>query len=213
MEPARITKNLNSNEPHNRTCHKNSPMKTWNTSLRQAMYSDLLLPVYFFFEYKELKLDSYLEFRPIGMTETLVFVVEGRRGIFPLLEFVDYVSFYPHNYTNNFRFVSFLTFFRTCRVQIYDIKRKGTSFRRVILGHWREKTEKSGIGTLLWNSYTAYILRLRLRKSARQRLVFIIVPEEIFLGGIVGPNVFNAFIHFTFILYFLQVLEHLERST
>lgn len=81
------------------------------------------------------------------------------------------------------------------------------------MAHWREKTEKSGIGTLLWNSYTAYILRLRLRESARQRLVFIIVPEEIFLGGIVGPNVFNAFIHFTFILYFLQVLEHLERST
>ena len=50
-------------------------------------------------------------------------------------------------------------------------------------------------------------------KVSRQRLVFIIVPEEIFLGGIVGPNVFNAFIHFTFILYFLQVLEHLERST
>ena len=81
------------------------------------------------------------------------------------------------------------------------------------MAHWREKTEKSGIGALLWNSYTAYILRLRLRKSVRQRLVFIIVPEEIFLGGIVGPNVFNAFIHFTFILYFLQVLEHLERST
>lgn len=123
-------------------------MKTWNTSLRQAMYSDLLLPINFFV-YKELKLDSHLEFRPIGMTETLVFVVEGRQGIFPLLEFIDYVSFYLHNYTNNFRFVSFLTFFRTCRVQIYDIKRKGTSFRRVILAHWREKTEKSGIETLL----------------------------------------------------------------
>ena len=78
-----------------------------------------------------------LGFDPVGMAAVLVFVVEGRQGIFPLLEFVDYVSFYLHNYTNNFQFVSFLTFFRTCRVQIYDIKRKGTSFRRVILAHWR----------------------------------------------------------------------------
>ena len=96
--------------------------------------------------------DGDVDDDPVGMAAVLVFVVEGRQGIFPLLEFVDYVSFYLHNYTNNFRFVSFLTFFRTCRVQIYDIKRKGTSFRRVILAHWREKTEKSGIGTLLWNT-------------------------------------------------------------
>ena len=73
-------------------------------------------------------LDSYLEFRPIGMTETLVFVVEGRRGIFPLLEFVDYVSFYLHNYTNNFRFVSKLTFLRTYQVQRYNLKGLNANF-------------------------------------------------------------------------------------
>lgn len=43
-----------------------------------------------------------LGFDPVGMAAVLVFVAEGRQGIFPLLEFVDYVSFYLHNYTNNF---------------------------------------------------------------------------------------------------------------
>ena len=40
VPPAGITWNPDTNELYNRACHKGTPMKTWNTSLRQAMCLD-----------------------------------------------------------------------------------------------------------------------------------------------------------------------------
>ena len=37
-------------------------------------------------------------------------------------------------------------------------------------------------------------------------LILILVEQEVFLGGIVGPDVFNAFIDIAFVFYLLQVL-------
>ena len=44
-------------------------------------------------------------------------------------------------------------------------------------------------------------------------LIFLLVEEEIVLGGVVGPDVFDRFVDFTLVFYLLQVFEHFERRT
>lgn len=66
---------------------------------------------------------------------------------------------------------------------------------------------------LSYNSHTAYIQRFKLFTQLFERLVFVLVEEEIFLTWIVRPNVFDAFIHFAFIFHFLKVFDNFERST
>ena len=44
-------------------------------------------------------------------------------------------------------------------------------------------------------------------------LIFFLVEEEIVLGGVVGPDVFDRFVDFTLVFYLLQVFEHFERRT
>ena len=44
-------------------------------------------------------------------------------------------------------------------------------------------------------------------------LIFILVEKEILLSGIVRPDILDTFIDITLILYLLQVLKHLQRST
>ena len=41
-------------------------------------------------------------------------------------------------------------------------------------------------------------------------LILILVEEEVFLGRIVGPEVFYVFVCLAFVLYFLQVLHYLH---
>ncbi len=66
---------------------------------------------------------------------------------------------------------------------------------------------------LSYNSHTAYIQRFKLFTQLFERLIFVLVEEEIFLTWIVRPNVFDAFIHFAFIFHFLKVFDNFERST
>lgn len=66
---------------------------------------------------------------------------------------------------------------------------------------------------LLYNSHTAYIQRFKLFTQLFERLIFVLVEEEVFLTWIVRPNVFDAFIHFAFIFHFLKVFDNFERST
>ena len=44
-------------------------------------------------------------------------------------------------------------------------------------------------------------------------LILILVEKEILLSGIVRPDILDTFIDITLILYLLQVLKHLQRST
>lgn len=66
---------------------------------------------------------------------------------------------------------------------------------------------------LSYNSHTAYIQRFKLFTQLFERLIFVLVEEEVFLTWIVRPNVFDAFIHFAFIFHFLKVFDNFERST
>ena len=43
-------------------------------------------------------------------------------------------------------------------------------------------------------------------------LVFVFVEQEVLLGGVVGPNVFDGFVDFAFVFEFLQVFDHFHRS-
>lgn len=42
------------------------------------------------------------------------------------------------------------------------------------------------------------------------RLVFFFVEEEVFFGGVVGPDVFDAFVGLAFVFHFLKVLDYFE---
>ena len=42
--------------------------------------------------------------------------------------------------------------------------------------------------------------------------IFVLVEEEVFLGGVVGPDVFDVLVDVTFVLYLLEVLDDLEGS-
>ena len=55
--------------------------------------------------------------------------------------------------------------------------------------------------------------RLRLELVCFQQLVLILVEQEIFFSRIVGPDVFDALIHLTFILNLLQILQYFEWSS
>ena len=41
-------------------------------------------------------------------------------------------------------------------------------------------------------------------------LIFLLVEEEVFFAGIVGPNIFDAFVNFAFVFHFLEVLDDFE---
>ena len=62
---------------------------------------------------------------------------------------------------------------------------------------------------LLYNSYTAYIQRFKLFVQLFELLVFVLVEEEIFFCGIVGPDVFDALVHIAFVFNLLQVFQNL----
>ena len=40
--------------------------------------------------------------------------------------------------------------------------------------------------------------------------IFLFVEEEVFFGGVVGPDVFDAFVGFAFVFHFLEVLDDFE---
>lgn len=40
--------------------------------------------------------------------------------------------------------------------------------------------------------------------------ILLFVEEEVFFGGVVGPDVFDAFVGFAFVFDFLKVLYHFE---
>jgi len=44
-------------------------------------------------------------------------------------------------------------------------------------------------------------------------LIFVLVEQKIFFGGIVGPDVFDTLVGFAFIFYFLKVLYHFKRCS
>ena len=44
-------------------------------------------------------------------------------------------------------------------------------------------------------------------------LIFLLVEEEVFFAGVVGPNVFDTLIDFTFVFHFLEVLDDFERNS
>lgn len=44
-------------------------------------------------------------------------------------------------------------------------------------------------------------------------LILILVPKEIILRGIVGPNILNALVDIALIFNLLQILKHLSRGT
>ena len=64
---------------------------------------------------------------------------------------------------------------------------------------------------LLYNSYTAYIQCFELFVQLFERLVFVLVEEEVFFCRIVGPDVLDALVDVTLILYLLQILQHFKR--
>ena len=41
-------------------------------------------------------------------------------------------------------------------------------------------------------------------------LVFVFVEEEVFFGGVVGPDVFDGFVGFAFVFDFLEVFDYFE---
>lgn len=43
-------------------------------------------------------------------------------------------------------------------------------------------------------------------------LILILVEKKVFFRGIVGPDVFDAVINITLVLYFLKVLKHFKWS-
>lgn len=49
-----------------------------------------------------------------------------------------------------------------------------------------QKNVKSGI-EMLYNSYTAYIQRFKLFVQQFERLVFVLIKEEVLFCGVVGP--------------------------
>ena len=46
-------------------------------------------------------------------------------------------------------------------------------------------------------------------RAVRQS-IFLFVEEEVFFGGVVGPDVFDGFVGFAFVFDFLEVLDHFE---
>ena len=42
-------------------------------------------------------------------------------------------------------------------------------------------------------------------------LIFVFFKEKVFLGGVVGPDIFDAFILIAFIFYFLKVFDYFKR--
>src|SRR5690606_34060679 len=42
--------------------------------------------------------------------------------------------------------------------------------------------------------------------------IFVFVEEEVILSGIIRPDILDAFIELTFVLHFLKVLNHFQRS-
>lgn len=52
-----------------------------------------------------------------------------------------------------------------------------------------------------------------IHKTARLvALVFVFVKQEIFFGGIIGPNIFDTVINVPLILYFLQIFQYFKWS-
>ena len=56
----------------------------------------------------------------------------------------------------------------------------------------------------------AHSYKLILTAVLDKQSVFVLVKEEIFFSGIIGPNVLNTLINLAIILYFLQVLNYLK---
>ena len=44
--------------------------------------------------------------------------------------------------------------------------------------------------------------------SADFQLILVLVEEEVFFGGVVGPDVFDAFVGFAFVFDFLKVFDY-----
>lgn len=44
-------------------------------------------------------------------------------------------------------------------------------------------------------------------------LIFVLIKKEIFLCGIIRPNILDAFINISFILYLLEILQYFEWGT
>ena len=61
------------------------------------------------------------------------------------------------------------------------------------------------------NSYTAYIQRSKQFAQLFERLVFVLVEEEVFLRRVIRPDVFNALVDISLVLYLLQVLKNFKR--
>ena len=40
--------------------------------------------------------------------------------------------------------------------------------------------------------------------------ILVLVEEEVFLGGVVGPDILDGFVDVALVLYLLQVLDHLK---
>ena len=40
--------------------------------------------------------------------------------------------------------------------------------------------------------------------------IFVLVEEEVFFGGVVGPDVFDGFVGVAFVFDFLKVLDYFE---
>ena len=53
------------------------------------------------------------------------------------------------------------------------------------------------------NSYTVYIQRSKQFTQQFERLVFVLVEEEIFFCGVVGPDVFDTLVHIAFVFNLL----------
>ena len=47
---------------------------------------------------------------------------------------------------------------------------------------------------------------------ALSRLILLLVKEKVFLAGVVGPDVLDAFVDLAFVLNLLKVLDNLEGS-
>lgn len=69
------------------------------------------------------------------------------------------------------------------------------------------------MGSSQKTTHTAYNQLVKSNWQNNERLILVIVPEEIILGRIIRPDVLDALINIAFVFYLLQILQNLQRRT
>ena len=117
-----------------------------------------------------------------------------------LLKMVD-LSEYSHMSESGMNYI------QTNPELLVGLKIGNADFQSIIFLYLCDQNTKKSIGQ---TNSSLFIQLIIFYLCPQIGLVLFFVEEEVFFGGVVGPDVFNAFVCFALVFHFLEVFNHFE---